>query len=163
MFKISTLRRIAATAIVAGVAAAASGAPTTAMAQMKLDDIIPSPKTKPANNGLPGFEAPSRPTLTAKQVFVGTWRVQLRNGKRMAVKFMANGRFYLVNGNDTSRIEVGFWKVSQGKLVLLPVGVCDSKLQNCKKFEQRKLVHVQFRIINRNRVIAPAGVFTRHA
>jgi hypothetical protein len=174
MIKTFSLRRLAATAVAAGAIVTASAAANTASAESDFrgfDRPATTPaKTTPAsttpNSGIPGFQNPLAPKTAqapvARKVFVGTWKVLLKNGKYIAVKFAGNGRFFLIHSDRKKVIEVGFWKVKNNRLVMLPVGAClRTNMKKCRKFEHRKHVRVAFRIVNRNRVEAPSGTFIR--
>ena len=161
----TTLRRIAAAAI-------AAGALTTATAASATGDFrgFDRPHTSPANtnpgSGIPGFQNPlapkTNPAVDPRRVWVGVWKVALKNGKHIAVKFDGKGRFFLIHSDRRHIIEVGFWKVQNGRLVMLPVGEClRTNMKRCRKFDQRKTVQVTFRIVNRDRIDAPAGSFIR--
>ena len=168
----TTLRRFAAAAIAAGAIATASAASATGDFR-GFDRPSSSPGTKPVHTtpgntkpGLPGFQNPlapkTDPAVDPRRVWVGTWQVALRNGKRIAVKFDAKGRFFLIHSDRKHIIEVGFWKVQNGRLVMKPVGECLRKnMKRCRKFDQSKNILVSFRIVNRNRIQAPAGTFIR--
>lgn len=174
MITANTLRRFAAAAIAAGAIVTTSAASATGdFRGFDRSGATPA-KTTPANtnpgSGIPGFKNPLAPKTTPatrqavdpRRVFVGTWKVALKNGKYIAVKFAANGRFYLVHSDRRQVIEVGFWKVQNKRLMMLPVGECLRKnMKRCRKFDRRKRVQVAFRIVNRNRVEAPAGTFIR--
>lgn len=157
MFKIS-ITRLAAAAIVGLSVAVTAGA---AHAEGDLDRLFEKPASRD-NNGLPGFE---QPRLDPRRVFIGTWSVKLRKGGHIAVRFNPNGTYFLINNSQPNRIEVGRWSVRNGnRLVLVPAGTCArNNMKDCKRYSNRKPILVSFRIVNRNRVDAPAGVFTRHS
>ena len=160
--------RIAAAAFAAGAIATA----TAAQAEGNFRGFDRPAKTTPAStnpsSGIPGFQNPLAPKTTAapsaRQVFVGTWRVLLKSGKQISVKFTAKGHFYLIHSDRKKVIEVGHWKIQNNRLVMVPVGAClRTNMKRCKKFEQRKRVQVAFRVVNRNRIDAPSGTFIRRA
>lgn len=161
MIKISTLRRLGAIALVAGAASLGASAASADGDFKGFDRVDPKPAS-----GIPGFQNPIKTApkrVDARQYFIGTWRVQLKNGARIAVKFTAKGHFFLIHSSNTKVVEVGHWKIIEGKLVLLPVGKClRSDMKQCRKYDQRKTVQVTFRIVDKNRVEAPAGTFQRH-
>lgn len=172
MLSTATLSRFAVAAVVAGLSVSAAGG--AAYANNDLDNIFPStPKRtqKPAPvYRVPSTRQPRRVTPraqsgVARRILVGTWTVRLHRGGFMAIRFLANGTYYLINSRRSNVIEIGRWGIRKGgtRLVLLPAGVCLRRdRNNCRRYQNRKPVHVTFRIVNRNRVIAPAGVFTRH-
>ena len=173
----TNLRRMAAAALAAGAILTVIVTATAAQAEGDFQGFDRPANTQPArttpasttpNSGIPGFRNPLAPKTTAapsaRRLFVGTWKVLLKNGKTIAVRFTAKGRFFLIHSDRRQVIEVGFWKVQNKRLVMLPVGACQrTNMKKCRKFEQRKHVRVAFRIINRNRIDAPAGTFIRRA
>ncbi len=172
MIRTFTLRRLAAAAVTIGAIATAAAAQAEGDFRGFDRPATKPAKTTPANtnpgSGIPGFQNPLAPKTTtapsARRLFVGTWKVLLKNGKSIAVRFTAKGRFFLIHSDRRQVIEVGFWKVQNKRLVMLPVGECQrTNMKKCRKFEQRKHVRVAFRIVNRNRIDAPAGTFIRRA
>jgi hypothetical protein len=168
MFK-TTLRRFAATAFAAAAITTATAASATGDFR-GFDRPHNNPGSTPANtnpgSAIPGFKNPlapkTNPAVDPRRVWVGVWKIALKNGKHIAVKFDAKGRFFLIHSDRRHVIEVGFWKVRNGRLVMLPVGECLRKnMKRCRKFDQRKTVQVTFRIVNHDRIDAPAGSFIR--
>lgn len=163
MFKISTLRRLALTAVVAGAAVA-----TTTSAQatgVTVDDLI-GPQ-KPAARKATGFNDPAPRKTTARrmtpgQFFAGDWTYRTGSGTVITIRFKANGHFYLVTSARPGVVQAGFWRFTRGKLIFRLVGTCRSKQEGgCRRLQRQRTLHLPIRFINKDRIAADGGVLVR--
>lgn len=167
MFSISSLRRIAAIALIAGSATATA----TSANALSVDDLLkvgtrnsaPS-YTNPGTNRRSTQAQPRRGSrrMTPGQFFSGDWSYRTARGTRLTLRFKANGHLFIKSSRLPGVVQAGTWKFRGKYLVLTLIISCRSKQQGgCQRFSRPRTVNLAIRIVHKDRILADGGYLTR--
>jgi hypothetical protein len=173
MFSLSTLRRTAAIALIAGSAtvaatsANAAGIPVDDLVKVGTRNAAPSytnpgtnPRTNPRTNPARTRRASRR--MSPGQFFSGDWRYRTSRGTLLTFRFKANGYLFIKSSRTPGVLQAGYWRFKGNRLVLKVIGVCRSKAQGgCKRLAKPRTLNVPIRIVNKDRILADGGHMTR--
>jgi hypothetical protein len=165
MFSLSSLRRIAAIALIAGSATATA---TAASANgISVDDLL----KVGTRNAAPSYTNPHtnpRQTrrgsrrMTPGQFFSGDWSYRTARGTRLILRFKANRHLFIKSSRLRGVVQAGTWRFRGNRLVLTLIISCRSKQQGgCRRFARPRTVNLAIRIVHKDRILADGGYLIR--